>query len=361
MSCFFFSTFHVFQVKTTADGVVVISYCDLVDAPEILGPSIEKAFGSEPECLGLIVVDDLPTKFEDLRYSLLYLAYAFAKLDEKTRNKYTDAGSRYSFGWSHGKEIMNGSPDLLKGSYYANITSPDCPDCSVSDEEKRQFPEYYGKNIWPDGSEPDVAGLQDAFEALGQFVFSVGCHLANACQPFVDRQMLDSSLNLAQLIKLSHTTKARLLHYFPPSADQIQEADKNGVNACGYHLDHSMLTGLCSALYLCDEGRNSPSVVSSPSPISGLYIKTRGGKVVKASYPANCLAFQTGEALQIATGGRLIATPHYVRVDASASNKHVSRETFALFMQPNTDQIIGQGETFGGFSKRIFDEHYNSL
>lgn len=80
--------------------------------------------------------------------------------------------------------------------------------------------------------------------------------------------------------------------------------------------------------------------------------------MVKATYPANCLAFQTGEALQIATGGKLMATPHYVRVAATKAESPVSRETFALFMQPNTDQIIASGETFGQFSKRIFDEHY---
>lgn len=27
-----------------------------------------------------------------------------------------------SFGWSYGKEVMNGVPDRLKGSYYANPT-----------------------------------------------------------------------------------------------------------------------------------------------------------------------------------------------------------------------------------------------
>jgi len=154
-----------------------------------------------------------------------------------------------------------------------------------------------------------------------------------------------------------------LLHYFPPTENQAEELGhaEDGVNACGYHLDHSMLTGLCSALYLTKESSGEPSIVSSPSHISGLYIKTRGGKVVKASYPADCLAFQTGEALQKATGGKLVATPHYVRVDAAKTDKPVSRETFALFMQPNTDQLIGPEETFGQFSKRIFEDHYNDL
>lgn len=36
----------------------------------------------------------------------------------------------------------------------------------------------------------------------------------------------------------------------------------------------------------------------------------------------------------------------------------ISRETFALFMQPDVDQQVGEKETFGEFSKRIFDVHY---
>jgi hypothetical protein len=34
--------------------------------------------------------------------------------------------------------------DTLKGSFYAN---PIVEEITVSDEERRQFPEYYGKNI----------------------------------------------------------------------------------------------------------------------------------------------------------------------------------------------------------------------
>ena len=49
-----------------------------------------------------------------------------------------------SFGWSHGKEIMNGKPDTLKGSYYANPTV-DSP--TIAEAERKAYPEYYGNNI----------------------------------------------------------------------------------------------------------------------------------------------------------------------------------------------------------------------
>jgi isopenicillin N synthase-like dioxygenase len=103
---------------------------------------------------------------------------------------------------------------------------------------------------------------------------------------------------------------------------------------------------------------SEPRVVPSPSPSSGLYIRTRGGELAQVKIPVDCLAFQTGEALELATAGRLRATPHCVRVGAAPGAETVSRETFALFMQPDVDMKVGTNETFGQFSKRVFDEHY---
>ncbi|KZT36037.1 Clavaminate synthase-like protein [Sistotremastrum suecicum HHB10207 ss-3] len=341
------------KIETRPDGAVVISYHDLVSGAESLVPSITQAFGDAAECLGLIIVKDLPQKYKELRESTLLLADRFAALDEQTKEKYTDPASQYSFGWSHGKEIMNGKPDTLKGSYYANITLPEAIEPSAA--QKSAFPQYYSDNIWPSADEKGVEGFEDSFKSLGQFIFSVGCLLARACQPFVSTVMRDQSSSLYDLIAKSGTVKARLLHYFPPKNNDISE-DEPQDNACGYHLDHSMLTGLCSAMYLAHNGTSAPIPVPSPSPVSGLYIKTRGGQVVKASIPEDCLAFQTGEALQVATDGLLRATPHYVRVGENSQN--VSRETFALFMGPDTEQNISETETFGEFSKRKFDEHY---
>ena len=113
-------------------------------------------------------------------------------------------------------------------------------------------------------------------------------------------------------------------------------------------------------MYLREASDGGYSIVESPPPDSGLYIRTRGGTLTKVSIPANCLAFQTGEALQVATEGRLRATPHCVRagITGSAGTDRISRETFALFMGPNADLQLSPSENFGQFSKRIFAEHY---
>lgn len=115
------------------------------------------------------------------------------------------------------------------------------------------------------------------------------------------------------------------------------------------------------AMFLRREANGRPAVVPSPSSSSGLYIRSRGGALTKVSIPVDCLAFQTGEALELATGGKLRATPHCVRVGASNGRAvNISRETFALFMQPNTDQLLTPSKSFGRFSKEVFDIHYNA-
>lgn len=111
-------------------------------------------------------------------------------------------------------------------------------------------------------------------------------------------------------------------------------------------------------MYLQDNPGGEPFVVSPPSSTSGLYIRTRGGELTKVMIPRDCLAFQTGEALALATGNRLQATPHCVRVGSNDPQQAISRETFALFMQPNTDQPLTPSRSFGEFSKQTFNEHY---
>ncbi|KAH9047581.1 Clavaminate synthase-like protein [Lactarius hengduanensis] len=344
------------QSSSRINSAISISYSSLLSPSPTLTHSIENAFGSGPDCLGIIIVRDLPSEYPKLRERLLKFAHAFAQLDEPVREKYVDAKSRYSFGWSHGKEIMNGKPDTLKGSYYANPVI-DAP--SVHPTLQEAYPEYYGVNIWPK-DENGIEGFESAFKDLGSFVFDVGVKLAAACQPFASPHLTDASLSLSNLIRSSQTNKARLLHYFPPSPECPLPAEDEPIDSwCGFHVDHALLTGLCSALYIQHPPGIPAKAIPSPSPTSGLYIRARDGELTKVTIPPDCLAFQTGQALELATAGRLRATPHCVRVGAGTDVEHVSRETFALFMNPDVNQRISETETFGEFSKRIFDDHYD--
>ena len=127
-----------------------------------------------------------------------------------------------------------------------------------------------------------------------------------------------------------------------------------------------------------------PLEVPAPTATAGLYIQTRAGKTVKALTPPGCLAFQTGEALQLLTKGTLRATPHWVSPGAEGAITSavtgkiaekvadspewsnitegvVSRETMAVFLQPDVSAVLGEdGETFGQFTHRILSSHYDS-
>lgn len=88
------------------DGPVCVSYDELVRGGDrdTLHESMLAAFGSDPACLGLIIVKDLPKHFQQLRRDALMAAARFAQnVPEEVRERYTDPESSFSFGWSHGK------------------------------------------------------------------------------------------------------------------------------------------------------------------------------------------------------------------------------------------------------------------
>ena len=166
----------------------------------------------------------------------------------------------------------------MKGSYYANPVI-DAP--SVHPNLREAYPEYYGVNICQCPILRHINGVRfrvlqgpktrkvlkasslhsrDLDRALLQhillsqlrrlfhsFVLDVGVKLAAACQRFASPCLTDSSLSLSKLISSSQTTKARLLHYFPPPPGSPLPAENGPIDSwCGFHVDHSLLTGLCS-------------------------------------------------------------------------------------------------------------------
>ncbi|GAA6020138.1 hypothetical protein JCM11491_005540 [Sporobolomyces phaffii] len=360
---------------------VTISYESLVAKDASLASDIQQAFDSSPDSLGLLLVKDLPPSFPHLRKRLLLLSNEFASLPEEVREKYTSPQTQFSFGWSHAKEIMNGKPDLLKGSFYNNPSQDETPGLRTGDAPTR--------NIWP--QEERVEGYEVAFKELCSLMVEVGGLVAAACDQLVGESAASKSVE--QLVRSSSASKARLLHYFarpgsdfelPPSSSVSDATDEKIDDSwCGTHIDHSLLTVLCPSLYLFHPAghHRSPLVIPSPSKSTGLFIKTRSGEVVQATIPEDCLALQTGETLELLTSNRLAATPHFVNATASSLGKRaleaierkkaedaewssvesgtVTRETLAVFLQPNNDEVVStEGETFGAFTERVFKRHY---
>lgn len=141
----------------------------------------------------------------------------------------------------------------------------------------------------------------------------------------------------------------------------------------GMRVMSAYTSGLTSAMYIKD-GQPVPT----PDPQSGLYICNRAGQVVQATIPPGHIAYQLGQVIAIQSGGLLRATPHYVRAPAASGPGGISRNTFAVFMQPEVDVVLNApkglealggvlcmdsghwspGMTFGAFAEHTLNGYY---
>lgn len=282
--------------------------------------------------------------------------------------KLEDPSSHYLVGWSCGKETLkSGRYDTLKGSYYANPVSSDTLSQKARDLYPN-LPEYTAPNIWP--SDSVLPGFRKAFEDLCDLIVSTAVLVARACDLYAVKHVQGYRPGyLEHVVRTSVSTKARLLHYFPsPPSSSEGEAEGEEDDWCATHLDHGCLTGLTSAMFV-DESSSSPStsgtepldeLPSSPDPKAGLYIHSRSGAVTKVAIPRDCLAFQTGEALQRITRGKFAAVPHFVRGVRSNGGRRVARNTLAVFTQPNLWEVVDEesGLDFAGFAMEVVQKNH---
>lgn len=87
---------------------VALSLAELSSPTSDTLSKIKAAFGSDPGCLGIIVIKDLPPQFPELRERMFHLAHRLANAPEEVRRGLEVPETHYFFGWSHGKERMNG-------------------------------------------------------------------------------------------------------------------------------------------------------------------------------------------------------------------------------------------------------------
>ncbi|EPE33537.1 Clavaminate synthase-like protein [Glarea lozoyensis ATCC 20868] len=326
--------------------------------------TLEQAFG--PTGLGILIVKELPSNFQSLRLKLLSYISHLSFLPPDELEQLTNAESHYNVGWSHGKEALkSGQYDTMKGSYYVGILS------SYLQERLSRIPSdirptLETPNIWP--SEELLPGFRSTFEELCTLIMDIILLVARACDRFAMEHVPDYASGLLErILRESMTSRARLLHYFPlDSQTKIAPADENDDSWCALHVDDGCLTGLTSALFV-NETNLAHTIPLTPlksakstDPKAGLYIRSRTCEVVKVSIPADCLAFQTGSALELITGGALKAVPHFVRGPSGSSTmERVARNTLAVFAQPNHEVIVDQesGVTFGEHTKEADERH----
>ncbi|OLN87818.1 hypothetical protein CCHL11_00144 [Colletotrichum chlorophyti] len=331
-----------------------------------------EAFG--PDSLGILVVKDVPPEFPQLRRQALSYASYLGNLPQEELAKIENPAAKYLTGWSLGKEqLKDGQVDTFKGSFYANCAFYTDPalDCArpTAEFSQENFPEYVSPNLWPDNQV--LPGFRSSLEDLCRLLIDTAVLVARACDRYAEEKIEGYSKGYVEhVVSTSNTTKARLLHYYPQSETG---SSGNEDDWCGVHLDHSVLTALTSAMFV-DEHEVPTSVPGSaaaasgttlpvleelpgsPDPLAGLYIRSRTGETVQVKIPRDCIAFQTGEALERITKGRFKAVPHFVRgVRPSMSNGRVARNTLAVFTQPNLGEEVDTDQhiTFGEFARGV--------
>lgn len=229
-----------FNNQTTT--VVELDFQDLLNSNSDLHSQIESAYGAEG--LGILTIKNVP-RLDVARKMLLPLAQKFGTLDESIQSKFTHAQSNYSFGWSHGKENLEGKVDRYKGSFYAN------PQYDIPCENEvlvNDNIEFIHPNIWP---KSDLPELEFAFKDLGQIIIQVGTLIAKRCDEYIKSKMPNYHQDMLQsTIEKSLCNKGRLLHYYPLTDVEPNENMRNSGQSswCGWHNDHGSITGLTSAM-----------------------------------------------------------------------------------------------------------------
>ncbi|KAJ5106363.1 hypothetical protein N7456_003038 [Penicillium angulare] len=361
---------HVNQA--TVAQAVTVSLKDLENG-NVSFDTLTEAFG--PASLGIIVVKDLPQHFAELRAKVLSNASYLAALPEKELESLESPESKYLVGWSCGKETLkSGHFDTLKGSYYVNCAFYQDPTLSSAPAEGfPDLPQYTAPNIWPNAEK--LPTFRSSAEDICSLIIQTATLVASACDKYAEANIDDYKPGyLQRVVETSLTTKARLLHYFPAtSTDQAEKQEDDDDDWCATHVDHGCLTGLTSAMFL-DEAASPPTLGSgsgsdsdslpilpelekSPDPAAGLYIRSRTGDIVKVNIPRDCLAFQTGEALQLITRGKFRAVPHFVK-GAKTGEGRIARNTLAVFTQPNLGEEVQPGLTFAEFARGVVQKNY---
>ncbi|KAF2857353.1 Clavaminate synthase-like protein [Piedraia hortae CBS 480.64] len=295
--------------------------------------TLESAFG--PSSLGIIIISDLPPSYPSLRSRALNFSNTLAHLPPSTLSALERPSAKYSIGWSRGKENLGTGYDELKGSFYFHPVQ----NAALQTKARDLYPdreEMVSPNIWP----ASLPGFEESLMTLSNLIVDVAAEVAKACDRFGQENIEGYRPKLVEeWVRGSVATKARLLHYYPSGGEEW----------CGSHKDLGALTGLTAQMWvdesLCHQGEEEARELDAHpnDPTAGLWIVDRGGRHVHVDIPRDCLAFQTGEALERVTKGRFKAVPHYVT--AGKGGGQIARNTLAVFTQPNLWENV-DGVTF---------------
>ena len=312
--------------------LVLIDYDDLVHAKNDADTARKIKFAFGKDGLGVLAVTNVPQELRDQRLRLLGIARRLGTLPEETLAKYENPDLHYCAGWSRGRERFKGKVDTAKGSWYANGLHEDAANGDA--DLKARYPESTTEPAWPDAEVGD--DMRGAFRSFSRSLYDLSRHVLRHCDAAVASAVAAEGFasDAKRLTAVTHERSrlhvGRLLHYYPrddaPSGDDAAW--------CGWHNDNSVITALAPAIYFDDA---TGERVGAPAGAGLLAFSRSGAKVRVGAPPEGSILFQIGEAAQILSGGTLVATPHAV---AAGDMARVSRESFALFVEPDWDEAM---------------------
>lgn len=296
--------------------VIIVDWEDVAASEtNIHHDALTKAFGRQGT--GIIAIRNVPG-FVEAKRDFLHLAHPLVTLPQDyLEAKLTDPDSLYNAGWSYGKEKLGDQPDFAKGSFYFNPVT----DLPGTEEDRKQFPLSYPKNVWP-----DIPGFKERATRIGCIMKDAVIALTRHLDALAQSQNTSYPTNfLFNAMNGTEKVKARLLYYFPLEADdKSQQTEDSWI---GWHNDSGFLTALAGDLYV---DHSTGVAVDCPDPDAGLYVATRQG-TFRVEIPSDCMAVQMGECTQIVSGGVFSATPHCVR-GISSSKQPIARISLPCFV-----------------------------
>ncbi|KAL1530859.1 hypothetical protein AB1Y20_001753 [Prymnesium parvum] len=307
-------------------SLTVLDYDLLVSGHDY---SVEVARAYSHDGLGILAVTGAPNQtVDEPRLRLLHLARKLALSPPAELAKYERPELAYASGWSRGREVFKGKPDLTKGSWYAHALE-DTP--AVGDAAAHRFPLITAPNVWPSALVGEE--FEASFKALSRALYELAGHvLRNADLAIGAGGVLRRTTH-----ERSRLHVGRLLHYYAPAEGEAAGEEGGEGQWCGWHNDNSVITVLPPALWL----REATGEPVDACEAGGLVVRTRKGRKVEVRPPQGAVLLQLGEAAQILSSGALMATPHAVLKGSSS----LSREAFALFVEPHWDEQIGTADS----------------
>ncbi|XP_010523684.1 PREDICTED: uncharacterized protein LOC104801985 isoform X2 [Tarenaya hassleriana] len=299
---------------------------------QLISRDVLEALG--PTGPGLLCITGVP-RAAVLRHRLLPLARKLALLDPDTRKRILKEHHL-------GSDVPLKNPDRNVSSFSAQLKYAQSSD---------KFCHEVSTN--PDLQEDEFTNLEGAFKELGFCMMEMGLCIARVCDGEIGGRELEDSL------LESCTAKGRLIHYHS-AADKLLLRDalrrtrsmrqKMSRKHEGiyldlwqqWHYDYGIFTVLTDPMFLSSSSLSKAGAVQCGHTYLKIYHPSENKVYLVKSPPPDSFIVQVGESADVLSKGKLRSTLHCVCRPEKLD--HVSRETFAVFLQPSWSKTFSYSD-----------------